>query len=49
MTEEALNTLETKKSISNDIQKEKIEEMMLHSRSRYEDLGEKPRRYFFLI
>ena len=47
MTEEALNTLETKKSISNDIQKEKIEEMMLRSRSRYEDLGEKPTRYFF--
>lgn len=47
MTEEALNTLEIKKSILNDIQKEKIEGMMLRSRSRYEDLGEKPTRYFF--
>ena len=37
MTEEALNTLETKKSILNDIQKEKIEGLMLRSRSRYED------------
>ena len=47
MTEEALHTLETKKSILNDIQKEKIEGMMLRSRSRYEDLGEKPTQYFF--
>ena len=47
MTEEALLTLETKKSILNDIQKEKIVGMMLRSRSRYEDLGEKPTQYFF--
>ena len=46
MTEEALNTLKTKKSILNDIQKEKIQEMMLRSRSRYEDLGKKPTRFF---
>ena len=47
MIEEALHTLETKKSILNDIQKEKIEGTMLRSRSRYEDLGEKPTQYFF--
>ena len=29
-----------------DIQKDKIEGMMLRSRSRYEDLGEKPTQYF---
>ena len=40
MTEEALKTLETKKSRLNDIQKEKIERMMLRSRSRYEDLAD---------
>ena len=48
MTEEALHTLETKKSILNDIQKEKIEGMMLRSRSRYKDLGEKPSQYFLI-
>ena len=47
MTEENLNDLENKKSSLNEIQKEKIEEVMLRSRSRYEDLGEKPTRYLF--
>ena len=47
MTEENLNNLENKKSSLNEIQKEKIEGVMLQSRSRYEDLGEKPTRYFF--
>ena len=47
MTEENLNDLENKKSSLNEIQKEKIEGVMLRSRSRYEDLGEKPMRYFF--
>ena len=47
MTEENLNDLENKKSSLNEIQKEKIEGVMLRSRSRYEDLGEKPTRYFF--
>ena len=46
MSEETLNNLETKKTMLNNIQKEKIEGMMLRSRSRYEDLGEKPTRYF---
>ena len=40
MTEENLNDLENKKSSLNEIQKEKIEGVMLRSRSRYEDLGE---------
>ena len=31
----------------NDIQKDKIEGMLLRSRSRYEDLGEKTTHYFF--
>ena len=47
MSEESLNNLETKKAKLHDIQKDKIEGMMLRSRSRYEDLGEKPTRYFF--
>ena len=46
MSEETLNNLEAKKTMLNDIQKEKLEGMMLRSRSRYEDLGEKPTRYF---
>ena len=48
MSEEALNTLEKKKSMLNDIQKENIEGIMLHSRSRYEDLGEKPTRTYLV-
>ena len=51
MTEENLNELENNnkktKTLLNEIQKEKIEGVMLRSRSRYEDLGEKPTRYFF--
>ena len=46
MSEEKLNILENKKTTLNDIQKEKIEGMMLRSRTRYEDLGEKPTKYF---
>ena len=44
ITEENLNDLENKKSSLNEIQKEKIEGVMLRSRSRYEDLAT---RYFF--
>ena len=47
MSEEKLNHLENKKTTLTDIQKEKIEGIMLRSRSRYEDLGEKPTKYFF--
>ena len=46
MSEEKLNLLENKKTTLNDIQKEKNEGMMLRSRTRYEDLGEKPTKYF---
>ena len=47
MSEESLNNLERKKTMLNDIQKDKIEGMMLRSRSRYKDLGKKPTRYLF--
>lgn len=47
MSEEALNDLENKKTLLNEIQKDKIEGVMLRSRSRYENLGEKPTQYFF--
>ena len=47
MSDEILDNLETKKTMLYDIQKDKIEGMMLRSRSRYEDLGEKPTQNFF--
>ena len=47
MSDEILDNLETKKTMLYDIQKDKIEGMMLRSRSSYEDLGEKPTQYFF--
>lgn len=47
MPDDVLDELENKKSLLNEIQKEKIEGVMLRSRSRYADLGEKPTRYFF--
>ena len=47
MSEESLNDLENKKERLNEIQREKIEGIMLRSRSRYENLGEKPTQYFF--
>ena len=39
MSDEILDTLETKKTMLYSIQKDKIEGMMLWSRSRCEDLG----------
>ena len=42
MSEESLNDLENKKKRLNEIQREKIEGIMLRSRSRCEYLGEKP-------
>ena len=39
--------LSQKKQSLIDIRKEKIEGVMLRSRSRYQDLGEKPSKYFF--
>ena len=47
MSDEILDNLETKKTMLYDIQKDKIEGMMLRSRSRYEDLGEKPTQFVF--
>ena len=47
LSEDVLNELENKKSLLNEIQKGKIEGVLLRSRSRYEDLGEKPSHYFF--
>ena len=47
MSEESLNDLENKKERLNEIQREKIEGIMLRSRSRYENLGEKPTQYLF--
>ena len=47
MSEESLNDLENKKEKLNEIQREKIEGIMLKSRSRYENLEEKPTQYFF--
>ena len=47
LSEDVLDELESKKSLLNEIQKEKIEGVLLRSRSRYEDLGEKPSHYFF--
>ena len=47
LSEDVLDELENKKSLLNEIQKQKIEGVLLRSRSRYEDLGEKPSNYFF--
>ena len=47
LSEDVLDELENKKSLLNEIQKEKIEGVLLRSPSRYdEDLGEKPSHYF---
>ena len=45
--DEKILNLSQKKTILTDIRKEKIEGVMLRSRSRYQDLGEKPSKYFF--
>ena len=45
--DEKILNLSRKKTILTDIRKEKIEGVMLRSRSRYQDLGEKPSKYFF--
>ena len=49
MSEESLNDLENKKEKSNEIQRAKIEGIMLRSRSRYENLGGKSTQYFFNV
>ena len=48
MSDEILDNLETKKTMLYDIQKDKIEGMMLRSRRRYEDLGEKQLNTFLI-
>ena len=45
--DEKILNLSRKKPILTDIRKEKIEGVMLRSRRRYQDLGEKPSKYFF--
>ena len=46
MSEEDLNLLENKENRLSEIRKHKIEAVMIRSRCRYEDLGEKPSSYF---
>ena len=46
ITEEDINKLDEKKNALQDIRKVKTEGVMLRSRCRYEDLGEKPSIYF---
>lgn len=48
-TEERLQELEQKKNNLTEIRNDKIDGVMLRSRSRYEELGEKPTKYFFSI
>lgn len=47
--EERINTLAQKKERLIEIRKAKIEGVMLRSRVRYADLGEKPTQYFFKL
>ena len=44
---QTLQTLSQKRSRLTEIRKAKIEGVMLRSRSRYQELGEKPTKYFF--
>lgn len=46
ITEDDLNILEGKKNALSELRKIKIEGVMLRSRCRYEELGEKPSGYF---
>ena len=43
-----LNNLEEKRNRLYEISNKKMEGVLLRSRCRYEDLGEKPTKYFFL-
>ena len=47
LSEDVLDELESKKSLLNEIQKEKIEGVLLRSRSRFEHFGKKPSHYYF--
>lgn len=46
LKEETLQNLSLKKNRLTEIRKHKIEGVMIRSRSRYQDLGEKPTKYF---
>ena len=46
ISENDINNLEEKKNALADLRKAKMEGVMLRSRCRYEDLGEKPSAYF---
>ena len=46
MTEDEINILEEKKNVLSDLRKIKTEGVMLRSRRRYEELGEKTSGYF---
>ena len=47
VSQEQIETLEDKKTRLHELRKNTIEGVMLRSRCRYEDLGEKPSSYFF--
>ena len=47
VSQEQIKTLEDKKTRLHELRKNTIEGVMLRSRCRYEDLGEKPSSYFF--
>lgn len=49
ISEEELQHLDQKKLRLNEIRNEKLEGVLLRSRTRYEDLGEKPTNYFFTL
>ena len=49
ISEEQLQHLDQKKLRLNEIRNEKLEGVLLRSRTRYEDLGEKPTNYFFTL
>ena len=47
VTDQTIQTLSQKKIRLTEIRKTKIDGVMLRSRTRYQDLGEKPTKYFF--
>lgn len=47
LADEKILKLAEKKEKLAEIRKEKIDGVMMRSRSRYQDLGEKPTKYFF--
>lgn len=47
ISEDVLQTLGVKKELLNELRNEKLQGVLLRSRCRYEELGEKPTSYFF--